>query len=80
MLCEPKMRIHCGTFSFGVWVIECLSWRFELELESGIVDLRTQCGKFLTATSEVVSNMLFPIINSGNNRDKRSARGADSNC
>ena len=55
----------------------CLSWKVEFELESGIGDLRILCGTFLTATSEVVSNMLFPIINSGNNRDKRSARGAD---
>ena len=41
-----KMRILCGTFLFGVWVFECLSWSFELELESGIGDLRILCGKF----------------------------------
>ena len=46
------MRIHCGTFSFGVWVfeLECRvgvgerNWRVELELESGVGDLRILCG------------------------------------
>jgi hypothetical protein len=52
-----------ATFT-SVWVFELVSWswRVELELESGIEDLRILCGKFLTATSEVVSNMLFPVI------------------
>ena len=29
----------------GIWFFECLSWRDELELESGIGDLRILCGK-----------------------------------
>ena len=40
-----KETLPCLTF--GV-VFGCLSWSFELELESGIGDLRTQCGKFLS--------------------------------
>jgi hypothetical protein len=35
LLREPKLRILCGTFSFGV------------ELESGIGDLRILCGTLL---------------------------------
>ena len=47
-----------------------------MELESGIGDLRILCGKFLTATSEVVSNMLFPIFVFGNNKNN----GQEEDC
>ena len=39
--------------------------------------MRILYGTFLNSIDNVVSNMLFPIFVFGNNRNKRSARGAD---
>ena len=39
--------------------------------------MRILCGTFLNSIDNVVSNILFPIFVFENNRNKRSARGAD---